>query len=97
MTDVTRQRLAEMRSTSNWLGTHVIDWTQKRYDARLTATERAVCDMMPMQLGFVSNPLLYAHSVRRLSKPERKALYSLLARGHLNVYRYQQPEREEIR
>jgi hypothetical protein len=50
-----------------------------------------------MQLGFVSNPLLYAHSVRRLSKPERKALYSLLARGHLNVYRYQQPEREEIR
>lgn len=96
-TDVTRSRLAEVECASNWLGTHVTSYTRKRWDAPLTATERRVSDMVPIDLGFVSQPLLYARPVRTLSKPERKALYSLLARGFLNVYRYQNPDREEIR
>lgn len=99
MRDVSAERLAEVRSATNFTGSNQTSWTRKPADAPLTKTEAAMLESIPvngLELGFVSRALLYAPAVRQFSKPQRAALYSLIDRGKLRVMRQYSPDREII-
>lgn len=99
--DVTQDRLFEVTYGGNWAGDHVTRWTAKAAGAPLTATEQAVLGRIPadgLPLGHVSKPLLYAPIIRQTfpTKPARKALYGLLARGALRIIREYGTGHEQI-
>lgn len=97
--ETTERRLDEVRISSNWSGTNVTAWPHKIVGAPLTKTEAKVLSVIGvgLDLGYWSNPLTYSPVLRCWSKPAKKALYSLLERGHLKIFHEDNPEREIIR
>lgn len=102
MIDVTKDRLTDVFGCSNWSGDKVTSWTEKSANAKLTNTELAVIEQIRaagavgIELGFIDRALLYAQPIRAFTKPERRALYSLLARGTLRIMRQHTPDCEYL-
>ena len=95
--DVSADRLDEVRRTGR-RSERPTTWTKKVTDAPLTATEKRVLGKIGpegMELGFGSNPLVYAKAVNALSKAEREALLSLVDRGRVRVIRTYSPKEAE--
>jgi hypothetical protein len=86
--DVTLDRLDEVKRATSFGGAKS-SWTKKSPDAALTTTEQAILTKVGdgVDLGFVSNALVYSDFVHRLPMGERKALWSLVERGRLGVER----------
>jgi len=72
-----------------------VKFTTKKEGAPLTKTEKAALEKIPpegIDLGNVSNAGLYAPWIKRLTKPQRSALFSLLSSGKLKVIEVPDPE-----
>ena len=86
--DVSGRVLDEARAVPRFSSRYV-EFASKDPNAPLTRTEQGVIDRyVPsggLELGFVSNPLMYSDPLKWLNKNERAALLSLVDRGQLRV------------
>lgn len=105
--ETTRRRLDEARRYRVFGSQTVTAWTKKAVSAALNRTEQSVLDFIGSTgvtlsahgdgRGYCSNALLFAKELSRLSRPQRKALLSLLDRGRLVIVDTDTTERIERR